>query len=65
MEVFLGDGNADGKHNYIEIETNPTGVLFVSKIANPNLSPSGMVGTLIDCDESGVSVKHKLTEGHW
>jgi hypothetical protein len=57
VEVFLGDGLKDGKHNYVEIEASPSGVLFVSNIYNPNLSTDGMVGTLIDCGESGVQVK--------
>eukprot|EP01102_Stenamoeba_stenopodia_P005291 TRINITY_DN15860_c0_g1_i1.p1 TRINITY_DN15860_c0_g1~~TRINITY_DN15860_c0_g1_i1.p1 ORF type:complete len:267 (-),score=46.34 TRINITY_DN15860_c0_g1_i1:81-860(-) len=50
----VANGTHDNLHQYIEIDLSPHSVIFISEIANPNLTCDGIVGQLIDCQSSGI-----------
>lgn len=55
VEVFLGNpADEDFMTNYLEVEVNPQGALFVSNITNTNDHCSGITGDLIACNETGI-----------
>jgi hypothetical protein len=68
VEAFIPSptsGNVD-LHHYLEIEVSPNEVLFASHVANPNLTCSGIVGTLIPCASSGIKIEaKKVSGGYW
>jgi hypothetical protein len=45
VEVFLAQGH-DVPHNYTEMDMSPNGVLFASRIYNPEWTCNGMSGTI-------------------
>eukprot|EP01132_Coremiostelium_polycephalum_P005389 gene5389-6722_t len=64
FEVFVsyGSGQPD---SYLEIELSPYGVLFVSKVTNPNNNCPGIVDDLIDCGQSGIIYNATIFGNEW
>jgi len=60
VEMFIVDADT-GQYPkyYFELEVSPNSVLFVSQIYNPNGVCQGIVGTLIDCNKSGIQYTAK------
>ncbi|KAJ4460050.1 hypothetical protein PAPYR_3766 [Paratrimastix pyriformis] len=60
VEFFITPETADGawdQHHYLELETSPNGMLFLSHITNHNLDCTNFAGSYIDCNQSGIVVE--------
>eukprot|EP01038_Epipyxis_sp_PR26KG_P014853 gene14853-19961_t len=58
VEVFISQPiyniSDNGIYYYSEIDISPSNSIYEAEIYNPNLNHSGVVGTEIDCAESGI-----------
>lgn len=54
VEVFIALGEQD-PHCYLEVDISPYDGTFEASIYNPNLNHTGIEGTLLDCESTGIA----------
>lgn len=64
FEIFIAQGITT-PHNYLEIEINPLGAVFIAQISNPDMEGSDLKAKKINKLDSGIITKVSCFNNSW